>query len=90
MKGQEYSEYVAMGKERVKYVQSQAQGESKPCDFVKAKFSEEDFITLHGSQDKKAIKLATFREKNRTEEAKGIVFLFHSFCMHTGLMAHLA
>lgn len=47
-------------------------------------------MELYGSQDKKAIKLATFREINRTPEAKGIVFIFHSMGMHTGVTAHLA
>ncbi len=47
-------------------------------------------MELHGSQDKKAIKLATFREINRTAEPKGIVFIFHSMGMHTGVTAHLA
>jgi hypothetical protein len=35
-----YSEYIAMGKDRNKYVQNQVQGEGKPCQFVREKYSE--------------------------------------------------
>jgi hypothetical protein len=66
MKEAPYSEYVAMGKDRIKFVQNQTQGEAKPCNFIREKYSEENFVELYGSQDKKAIKLATFREMNRT------------------------
>lgn len=40
MKAPEYAEYVALGKERVKFVQSQTQGEEKPVSFIREKYSE--------------------------------------------------
>lgn len=90
MKAPEYAEYVALGKERIKFVQNQTQGEEKPCNFIREKYSEENFVELYGSQNQKAIKLATFREINRTQEAKAIIFIFHSLGMHAGTTAHLA
>lgn len=39
MKAPEYAEYVALGKDRVKFVQSQIQGEKKPCGFIREKYS---------------------------------------------------
>lgn len=35
-----YNEYVAMGKDRIKYVQNQTQGDAKPCNFIREKYSE--------------------------------------------------
>jgi alpha-beta hydrolase superfamily lysophospholipase len=90
MEQPKYKKLVEMGKDRIKYVQDQTQGESKPCGFIREKYSEENFVELYGSQDKKAIKLATFREINRTPVAKAIVFIFHSLGMHSGTTAHLA
>jgi hypothetical protein len=90
MKDPEYAQYVAMGKDRIKYVQNQVQGESKPVNFLREKYTEENFVELYGGQDKKAIRLATFREMNRTEKPVGIVFILHSLGMHSGVTAHLA
>jgi alpha-beta hydrolase superfamily lysophospholipase len=90
MEAAKYKKIVDMGKERIKYVQDQVQGPPTPVDFIKTKFTEEDFIQLYGSQDKKAFKIATYREINRTAVAKGVVIIFHSLGMYMGTAAKLA
>lgn len=52
------------------------------------KYPELDFIPLEGIQDKKAIKLATYRFP--AEDAKAVVVFLHTVGNHIGVSAHLA
>lgn len=44
---------------------------------------------MYGTQDKKPIKLATYRYP-ASDKCKGVVVLFHSMGLHSGLSANLA
>lgn len=53
-----------------------------------AKFPEIDFMKFTSTQDKKPIKLATYRYP--TANTKGVVIIFHTMGYHVGVYGNIA
>lgn len=68
-------------------IEKQKQKDPSPIGFGDFKFPDQDFIKLEGVQDKKPIKLATYRYP--AENPKGVVIFFHTIGLYTGLAAHM-
>lgn len=89
MEDNSYKNFMDMEpSKQISFVQEQKQGEPKPFPDVTKKFPDLDFIELVGQQDKKPIKLATYRYP--VDKPKGIVVFFHSICLHMGITINIA
>lgn len=88
MQGQSYQEFAKLSKDQqYEAVIQQKQGQPTPLPAL-CKFPEMDFTPLTSTQEKKPIKLMTYRYP--AENPKGVVIFFHSMGLHVGLAANMA
>ena len=84
-----YSNFVKLSKDkRESLIEKQKQGEPEPVPLGDHKYPDADFIKLIATQEKKSIKLATYRYP--AEETKAVVIFFHTMAQHLGVTAHVA
>lgn len=85
----DYHNFLKLSKEKqIEFVQNAQPSDPSPIQQF-GQYPEYDFIKLVGTQDKKQIKLSTFRQSSQSD-TKAVVIFFHGMGGHGGIAVNYA